>query len=103
MTYRSFLFVVLFLACFFSGNLSAVGGDSLTITDDTKVYISPEAIVITQEGLFVCFDELLFPVSIIGCDIQGIYCKPLGWFCPNCHRPNGGPPPCRWCGWPNSK
>lgn len=90
-----FVLLLLFLSCF------VVNNQAFTSELSEKAYIPPDRILVTTEGIFVLDETGWLPVQSIEFDGNGLYCKPLGWFCPRCKAPNGGSPPCRRCDWPN--
>lgn len=46
-------------------------------TENEKIYISHDQIVLTETGMFILADNSLIPVNQINCDTNGIYISPI--------------------------
>lgn len=53
-----------------------------------KIYVSPDQVVLTTEGIFFITDAGLTPVSFISSDIHGLYVMRGYYQCPACGRYN---------------
>lgn len=54
---------------------------------EEKIYISPELVVLTDEGIFINLNGEFFSVDSISHDAKGIFIKQKeAWICPKCGR-----------------
>lgn len=91
MKIKNFLLCVILLVTGIVGINQSYANDFSSHSDAEKMYVLPEEVEITSEGIFVLFEGEKMPVQAIIEDDQGIYYlfpPKFTWTCGNCKEKN---------------